>query len=169
MLSIPAYGANDDENFAGNQLRILGILVGYEDGTLRLDNPILRSEIAALMVRTLGYENSIVIGENKNFQDVKKDYWAYQVIQNAYKLGIIKGYPEGTFKPKNNISFAETLAIMVNALEKNDNLEGQWPHNYIERAKQIGIIPKDSSTHPDKIVTRGEVAKILWQTIITKR
>lgn len=160
--------ATNEESYAGNQLRILGIMRGYDDGTLKLDNTIIRAEVAALTVRILGYEDVAIEGESRAFTDVNHDYWAKDVIQNAYKLKLIEGYPDMTFKPMGDITYAEVVAIMVNALGKQKELEGDWPNNYINRGKEVGIIPADSSVDPDKRVTRGEMSVIIWDTMLIK-
>ena len=162
------FGASSEQSYAGNQLRILGIMKGYEDGSLKLDQPIIRAEVAALTVRFLGFEKDDVIGEGRNFTDVAQDYWAQDVIQKAYKLGVIKGYPDVSFKPLNNITYAEVVAIMVNALGKQDQLVGEWPNNYIDKAKSLGVIPKNSDEDPGKIITRGEMSVIIWDTLLVK-
>lgn len=173
LIMVTAVGSNvtaasNEESYAGNQLRILGILRGYEDGSLRLDNSIKRAEVAALTVRILGYEGMDIEGEPRDFTDVEAEYWGAGVIQNAYKLKLIQGYPDMTFKPLNDISYAEVVTIMVNALGLQENLEGDWPMNYIDRAKEVGIIPADSQVEPNKIVTRGEMSVIVWDTLLVK-
>jgi len=169
ITNVDIQGASNQEIYAGNQLRILGVLKGYNDGSLKLDSNIVRSEVATLVIRIISDENQIILGEEKEFTDVEQSYWAYNNIQNAYKLGIIKGYPSGEFKPLNNISYAEVVAIMVNALGEGNDLEGDWPYNYINKAKEIGVIPADSSVDPNKIVTRGEMAVIIWDSLLVKK
>lgn len=163
------HGATNEESYAGNQLRILGVLRGYENGSLRLDNPIKRAEVAALTVRILGFEDVEVEGESRDFSDVEDAYWASDVVQKAYKLKLIQGYPDLTFKPLNEITYAEVLAIMVNALGEKENLEGGWPYNYINKAKSLGIIPNGSTTEPNKVITRGEMSVIIWDTLLVKQ
>lgn len=167
--SLGAIAATDDEIYSGNQLRTLGILKGYSDGSLKLDNNISRAEVATLAVRILGYEDTIILGQGKDFFDVDHAYWAFNNIQNAYKLGIIKGYPGGDFRPLNNITYQEVIAIMVNALGESNNLEGDWPHNYLNKAKALGVIPSNSNVEPTKVVTRGEMAVIVWDTLLVIR
>lgn len=169
MLSFSTIATTDNQLYAGNQLKILGLMKGYNNGELKLDNEITRAEVAALLVRTLGYSYKDVLGEGKYFSDVKADYWAMDVIQKAYKLKLIVGDPGGTFRPADKISYGEVLTIMVNALGKNNNLVGNWPINYINRAKELGIIPKDTNKNSSRKVTRGEVAEMLWNTILVKR
>ncbi len=164
----PIHAVTSEESYAGNQLRILGILRGYEDGSLKLDQPIIRSEVATLTIRILGYENKGVEGEGRNFTDVESGYWAYDIIQKAYKLKVIQGYPDLSFKPLGNITYAEVVAIMVNALGRQNDLEGTWPNNYIDRAKSIGVIPASSNVDPNKVITRGEMSVIVWDTLLVK-
>jgi len=168
MSPMNAYALTDEEAYAGNQLRTLGILQGYTDGTLRLTNNISRSEVATLTMRILGYENVEVLGTGKNFTDLATTHWAYQYIQNAYKLSVIQGYPNGTFKPNNNITYAEVVAIMVNALGEQNDLVGTWPNNYLDKAKVLGVIPANSNVASNRIVTRGEMALIVWDTLLVK-
>lgn len=168
MSTTPIAAVTSEESYAGNQLRILGILRGYDDGSLKLNQPILRAEVAALTVRILGYEHGTVEGEGKAFTDVDDIYWAYPVIQNAAKLKVISGYPDMTFKPMGQITYGEVVAIMVNALGKQKDLQGTWPDNYLNKAKAVGIIPADSTVDPNKVITRGEMSVIVWHTLLVK-
>jgi hypothetical protein len=91
------------------------------------------------------------------------------VIQNASILKLIQGYPDKRFKPKNEITYAEVVAIMVNAQGQQNNLVGEWPDNYLDKAKSLGIIPKTTVIDPKKIVTRGEMSVIVWDTLLVKK
>lgn len=168
LSMVPITGVTNDESYAGSQLKQLGVLQGYDDGTLRLDQPITRSEVATIMVRVRGYEGETVSGSGKVFVDVDKSYWAYDYIQNAYKLTIIEGYPDNTFKPSNNISYAEVIAIMVGAVGLKAEVTGDWPSNFISKAKEVGIIHENDNIDPNKIITRGEMALIVWDTLLVK-
>lgn len=161
-----SYAVTDDEYFAGNQLKQIGILKGYADGSLKLDQPIVRSEVATIMVRIRGYENKDIALEGKEFTDVSTKFWAYKNIQNAFKLNLISGYPDATFKPENFITYAEVVTIMVNTLGYKDVMTGEWPTNYLEKAKAIGVIPKTSTVDPNKVITRGEMSLIVWDTLL---
>ncbi|NLM13753.1 MAG: S-layer homology domain-containing protein [Epulopiscium sp.] len=164
----PSFAATDAQIQAGNKLRTLKILSGYEDGSLRLDNNITRAEIATILVRVLGYENTIIIGmEEQKFKDVKDNHWASNNIKKAAKLGLITGYPDGSFKPNQDITYAELLAMMVRITKQDKNLEGAWPYNYINRGRQLGIV-QDENIHFNQKVTRGVVAELLWNTLLVK-
>lgn len=169
MLSVNVCAATDEEVYAGNQLKTLGIYKGYEDGSLRLDQQISRGEVATLIVRTLALENVTLSGADFDFKDVPKSYWGYLNVQNAYKKGIVHGYPDNSFKPGYNITYAEVVAIMVNTLGYGTNITGAWPDNYLNQAKAIGLIPQDSTVSPVKVVTRGEMATIVWSGLLIEK
>jgi hypothetical protein len=160
--------ATNDESYAGNQLQQLGVLTGYSDGSLGLDRNITRAEVATMMVRIQGYGSRTVPGETKKFSDITTGHWAYNHVQNAYRLNMIQGYPNQSFQPEANIRYQEVVAIMVNTLGYKEQLVGEWPMNYINKAKEIGVIPANSQTDPAHIVTRGEMALIVWDTLLVK-
>ncbi|HHW68087.1 MAG: hypothetical protein PWP07_535 [Epulopiscium sp.] len=164
----PSFAATDAQIQAGNKLRTLKILAGYEDGSLRLDNNITRAEIATILVRVLGYENTIIIGmEDQKFKDVKDSHWASAHIKKSAKLGLIAGYPDGSFKPNQDITYAEATAMMVRLAKQDKNLEGTWPYNYINKGREIGIVQEENINYNQK-VTRGVVAELLWNTLLVK-
>lgn len=169
ILTNIAAAASEEEIYAGNQLSVLGLLKGYSDGSLKLDNNITRAEVATLTVRMLGYENTVIVGNEKEFKDVAKSFWGYNNIQNAYKLSIMQGYPTNEFKPNNNITYAEVVAIMVNALGEGKELTGTWPDNYLDKGKALGVIPSNSTVSANKVVTRGEMSVIIWDTLLIKQ
>ena len=47
------------------------------------------------------------------FKDVKTDHPAYSSIEWAYKEGLIKGYPDGTFKPDGTLTEAQFVALLI--------------------------------------------------------
>jgi hypothetical protein len=89
------------------------ILLGYPDGTFMGDNPITRAEFATIISKfgELNLDGAI------SFTDVESDDWAYGFITSAFNDGLIKGYPDGTFRPDNNITRAEAVTIINRMLE----------------------------------------------------
>lgn len=162
-----AFSASDPQVYAGEQLRTLGILSGYEDGSLKLDNPINRAEMATIMVRTLGYAEKEIASQGVPFTDVKDGFWAFSNIEKAAALSLISGYPGGEFKPTNNITFAEMSAIYLRAIGAEVNPEEAWPTNYMNLGKQKGLIT-DEDIDPNHVVTRGEVSDYLWRLLLIK-
>lgn len=50
------------------------------------------------------------------FPDVKEGHWAYDYIEKMVKLKFINGYDDGTFKPKNSLTYLETLKLVSGLL-----------------------------------------------------
>ena len=92
----------------------LKMVKGYPDGNFRPYANITRAEFAAMVVR---FENISAVG-NKEFTDLQKDHWAYEVIQKAAQAGWISGYPDGTFRPDQPITRAEVVAITNRMLNR---------------------------------------------------
>jgi len=54
-----------------------------------------------------------------SFSDVE-DYWATKSIEWASKRGVVEGFPDGTFKPLQNVKEAEFAAILARYVENTD-------------------------------------------------
>lgn len=93
-----------------------GIAVGYLDTNGDLNNlfgphdPITREQAAKMIV--LGAEISINTGCGAVFQDVAPERWSYEYIGTLFANSILGGYPDGSFRPEQNINRAEIAKIM---------------------------------------------------------
>ncbi len=118
-------------NNAISTLSNMGILKGYEDGTFHPNAPVTRAEFAAIAARF----SDGAADDYATFSDVPNDYWASKEIAKAAKLGWIKGYTDGTFRPTNNITRAEVMTLVNRVLERGVDEEGlmedaiQWADN----------------------------------------
>lgn len=82
-----------------------------------------------------------------SFSDIE-GYWAEEVILDWAKKGFVKGYNDGTFRPKNEITRAEFMSLVNNAfgfikemdIDFKDVLEGKWYISTIKKAKAAGYI-----------------------------
>lgn len=91
----------------------LGIITGYPDGTFKPNKPITRAEFAAIAARF----DETQSGKSATFSDVI-GHWAAKEIGIAYANEWIKGYPDGTFKPDQNITRAEAMTMINRVLER---------------------------------------------------
>lgn len=114
--SFPDVNADDWFNVTVSSLANMGAISGYEDGTFRPNEPITRAELAAMAERF--YEAFDAEYEEGTFLDVEGDEWFADAIAAAAELGILGGYPDGTVRPNNNITRAETCAIVNRVLER---------------------------------------------------
>lgn len=107
-------------NRAISTLAKAGIVKGDPAGTYRPGDPITRAEMAAIIARFGDFKEG-----GKTFNDIS-GHWAQKYIELAASNGWINGNPDGTFKPNNNITRAETVAMINRVLnrqtESNDDL-----------------------------------------------
>ena len=87
-----------------------GLLSGYEDGTVRPDRTMTRAEMIALIVRMKS-----LASQPAAYTDLSVGHWAYQMIGSAQAAGIVSGYPDGSFKPDQEVSRAEMVAMINRA------------------------------------------------------
>ena len=97
-------------------------------------------------------------------------HWAQSTIQDMVNEGIIGGYPDGTFKPNNNITRAEFASLIVRAFNlKSDSgkvfndTANHWAKGAISTANYYGLVNgySDSVFGPDDPVTREQIAVMI--------
>ena len=103
----------------------LGIVGGYPDGSFKPYNNITRQEIAVMANQA---EKQLTnIGQTKNvdkFTDKAKIAdWAKESVGSLSNAGGIGGYPDGTFKPTNNMTKQEAIALVSNLAVKAGLIE----------------------------------------------
>lgn len=91
-----------------------GIIDGYEDGTFRPDAYITRAELVSLVVKALGITDSYT-----NYFSDTAGMWASNAISAVNSFGWIKGYSDGTFRPNDLITRAETTVFLNAVLGRN--------------------------------------------------
>lgn len=143
-------------------LAALGVVNGYPDGTYRPENVVKRSEMAKLIVVALGLED-YVKGMYSSFPDAK-GHWAENYIAYATSLGIIEGYPDGTFRPDVTVTYQQAATMLVRALGYQDQyLTGVWPASHVNQAMKLGIL--DDIVATAEGANRGDIALMLYNTL----
>jgi hypothetical protein len=111
------------------------------------------------------------------FPDVLPSYWAYGDIENLNSLGYVSGYPDGTFKPGNQITRAEFATIMDKLLNLTtytqqtptftDVNQTDWFDRAVEESVYAGIFKGygDGTFHPNAPISRQEIACVLVQAL----
>ncbi|MBT9260317.1 MAG: S-layer homology domain-containing protein [Clostridiales bacterium] len=156
-----------------NVLETLGIAKGYPDGTFGVGKPMTRQEFAVFLMRTLGYEPVAegVQDPPKPFADQNQiGSWAKGAVNLAVALGIISGYPDGTFRPQGTVTRAEAMAMLVRALGFKKWAEGlgEWPKGYVEAAKTLGLLQGITGPVSD-LIPRQEIATGLVNMLYATR
>ena len=151
-------------------------IFGYADGTFRPDSNMSRAEAAAIFARLISEQKGEKISGKSNFNDVSKNEWYYDYIGYLSKYGIIKGYSDNTFRPDDNVSRAEFVAMTVrfnslfNDVKKGsytvkytDVATNYWAYSDIAYAKHAGWLNgyADGSFKGDNAITRAEVVTVV--------
>ena len=178
-LLLPAFSfANDIEGTkyeeAINKLVALNTIEGYEDGTFKPENTITRAELATVITFILGLQDAADLAKEtpSRFSDVKTNEWYTGYINIAANENVISGYPDGTFKPSENVSYSEAVTMLVNALglkQVVDKSGGTWPSNYMSKAAQLGITKVLSSVNGSSKAIRGDVFLMAWETLLQEQ
>ena len=149
---------------AVNVLTNLGVVSGYPDGEYKPDNIVTRAEMAVIVVRALGLADYAT--GTSSFSDMA-GHWSNPYVAYATSLGIIDGYPDGTFRPDNPVSYDEAAKMLVAALGYTpDSLQGTWPANYVVKARSLGIL--DGIKAGPAGANRGDIAIMAFQTLGAK-
>ncbi len=118
------------------------IVNGYDDGLFRPDKPITRAEFAAVCVRFFERRTDSIKASNSSFSDVKSGHWAKKYIDKAQKQGFVTGYPDGTYRPDNNITRAEAVTVVNRMLSRYPDKE--YIDNNLDKLTQFADI-KDNT------------------------
>ena len=142
-------------------------IFGYPNGTVRPNGNITRAEAAAMLARLLNIE-AIGSSAKPNFKDTKSA-WYNKAINAVVARGIMKGYPDGRFRPNAPITRAE-FTQMISTIDNKPygeapfiDVKGHWAERAIGseyQAKRITGYP-DGLFRPDANITRAEAAVIL--------
>lgn len=151
---------------------------GYEDGSYGLDKNIKRSEITRLLVLANGNEelSKQLQGAMQVYNDVKPEHWANGVItvgttvpSDANGIAMLAGYPDGSFKPENDVTYAE-LAKMLVVLAKEDLTADMvknavWASSWMTWAAELGILDDVTIADSNKAANRADAFTMIYNAL----
>lgn len=154
------------------------LVEGYEDGTYGLDKNIKRSEITRLLVLANGNEELAkkLQGSMKIYSDVDTKHWANGVItvgttvpSDANGIAMLAGYPDGSFKPENDVTYAE-LAKMLVVLAKKDLTADMvknaiWASSWMTWAAELGILDDVTIADSNKAANRADAFTMIYNAL----
>ena len=131
-----------------------GIINGMGEARFAPEEGLTRAQFAKMAVLALGEKPQT--GTDSRFSDIKSSDWYYGYVEKAAAIGIIKGYPDGTFHPDNVLSRQEMLTIVVQAMKANLDNGGadadlpvpftgetrisDWARAYVYLAENLGLL-----------------------------
>jgi hypothetical protein len=149
-------------------------IIGYPEGDVRPNKNITRAEIATIFFRLLTDDTrSSFYTQYNPFSDVSVGSWYNNAVSTISNMGIVKGYPDGTFNPGSAITRGELAAIAARFAKVMDmkqggstsfsDISGNWAQDDIRYAAAIGWVNgyPDGTFKPDRPITRAEVMTLV--------
>ena len=146
-------------------------IIGYGNNDVRPQNNITRAEVATIFFRLLTDETRTAnMTKSNGYNDVKDGDWFCCAVSTLSKMGIIKGYEDGSFKPNDPISRAEFAAIAARFDPDGDktpatfaDVSSHWAKDEISIAANHGWIKgyENGSFKPDQKITRAETMTLV--------
>jgi len=156
------------------------LIRGFPDGTFKPEASITRAEYAAIIAKTFDLPRQRGTGTGV-FTDVSANFWASTAISQAAAMGFVSGFPDGTFRPQQNLTRVQALVSLVSGLGLhggNPDLlkfygdRAQIPSYATEdmaTATQRRLVvnyPKPNQLEPMRNITRAEVAALIYQALV---
>ncbi|HID91539.1 TPA: S-layer homology domain-containing protein [Candidatus Gracilibacteria bacterium] len=157
------------------------IVKGYDDGTFKPAQSVNRVEALKMILNAAQIATTTSTGD---FSDVAADTWFAPFVYTAKARGMVSGDgTTGTFKPARTVIKAEFLKMALLGFNHNvskhnektnvaaDVSNGAWYVPYLSYARVLLVIEPDNNNklYPEKTLSRGECAEILYQLIILKQ
>jgi hypothetical protein len=167
-----------------NHLSDKDIISGYPDGTFKPDQTINRAEALKIIFSTTSNQQLTIPNENEEnnqqstiFSDVPIGQWFTPYILSAKNQNIISGYPDGSFKPAQNVNRAEFIKMAMRALPFYDKINEnknplkqysdlnpeEWYMDSVGKAFTLEFLPMSSKLNLHQPMLRGDAAEIIYK------
>ena len=142
-------------------------MTGYPNGSFGPSQNMTRAEAAQMFYALLLDKN---VAHTVSFSDVPADAWYAEAVNTLASLGMINGYPDGTFRPDAPITRAEFCVIALAFAYEPEDFDcdfrdvstRDWFYDYVAQATSYGWISgSDRSFRPNECITRAEVSVIV--------
>lgn len=138
-----------------------GVVSGYADGTFQPDKSVNRAEYLKMV--SIAAKSETSTEGSLGFSDVNDQAWYAPFVRAAKKAGVIKGYPDGTFKPEQTVSFAEGLKMgyLTFGVSVTD-VAGEWYESYLRHAIGNQVL-LDNTVNVGAGMSRKDVVWMVWK------
>ncbi len=166
LAAFPDVASTHTNVDAINHMQRAKIIEGYPDGSYQPDRQINRAEFTKIIVGAYFTADEINKCDTSKltFPDTSKDTWYSPYVCLAVEEGIIDGYPDGTFKPGDQINFVESAKIILEASTTGTYNDTIWYKPYVEGLESEKAIPT-TITKFDHEITRGEMAEMIYRLL----
>lgn len=150
-----------------------GIITGDVDGKFYPESTLTRAQACIMVVKAVNPPVADVTVTStqtvkSSFSDMSGYGWAEGYIGYAVKMGIVNGYPDGTFKPGEPVSSEEITTMVLRASGYTDaGLGGKYPSNYMDKGTSLGLFADMATviSYPMQ-VTKAMTAKIIFNGLV---
>ncbi len=167
----PTVKIEDDDALGLNTTDHFAYIVGYGNGEVRPQNNITRAEVATIFFRLLTDDvRDENLTKTNRYSDVAATAWYNTAVSTLSSMGIITGYPDGTFRPNAAITRAEFAAIAARfdndgdkTAAKFSDIATHWAKDEISIAYNNGWITgyPDGTFGPQRDITRAETMTLV--------
>ena len=167
----PTVEIEDDDALGLNTTDHFAYIVGYGNGEVRPQNNITRAEVATIFFRLLTDDvRDENLTKTNRYSDVAATAWYNTAVSTLSSMGIITGYPDGTFRPNAAITRAEFAAIAARfdndgdkTAAKFSDIATHWAKDEISIAYNNGWITgyPDGTFGPQRDITRAETMTLV--------
>ncbi|MFC1655314.1 S-layer homology domain-containing protein [Patescibacteria group bacterium] len=157
-----------------------GIFQGYPDGTFRPNDVINRVESTKVILE--GFSIPLLADDNTNqgFTDVIVNEWYMTYLRTGKDEGVVQGYPDGTFRPNQQVVRVELLKIFFETSGEDlssvtitgdpypdtvVDTETSWYMPYVQFSKDYALVDADNqgNFNPAEGMKRGDVAELFYR------
>ena len=167
----PTVEIEDDDALGLNTTDHFAYIVGYGNGEVRPQNNITRAEVATIFFRLLTDDvRDKNLTKTNRYSDVTRADWYNTAVSTLSSMGIITGYPDGTFRPNAAITRAEFAAIAARFDSNGDkttakfsDIATHWAKDEISIAYNNGWINgyPNGTFGPQRDITRAETMTLV--------
>ncbi|MBP0004331.1 MAG: S-layer homology domain-containing protein [Cyanobacteria bacterium SBC] len=154
------------------------IISGVGNNRFQPEEPLTRAAFAAVLARAFDRDS---VRDSQVFLDVSPSFWGYNAIVQANRMGFMAGFPNGTFRPSQNVTRLQAYLALVSGLDLVGGVNPDVLSYYVDRnripsyavhaiasasvASLIADYPNRRLFRPMQDMTRAEVAVAIYQTL----
>ena len=154
-----------------------GVVSGYPNGSFGPDRPVNRVESLKMTFSAL---DSKLVNQAPEFPDTEAKEWYAPYVASAVVSGVVRGYPDGFFRPTQQVNQVEFAKILLNMAGVSvDPVVSQSPYfdvnplawyaPHVSYIKEKDLFPVEGNYfNPGKPMTRGEVAEAIYRLLISE-
>lgn len=156
-------------------LRLLGVVSGDDTGLFRPKGNLTRAEFCKMAIELQGLGSKSALYSSRTiFPDVRAEHWASGYINLSTVAGkeqpaLMHGFPDGTFRPEQNISYGEAVTVLMRMLGYEDkDTSGIWPRGYFDIAAASGVT-KGMNRSEEGGLLREQAAKLFVNALAVEK